>query len=269
MMNNEKEEKLFCENLNTTMKSICCKESVHVEGDETKYYVCDKCNKPCDAAYEGVAEQSSLQIILPNGDTVETTGEKQDIITETEFSPTEEIKFRHEALNSFRPFVRGFPFKGNTIAQALTTEGVADDIIISVGMEQIDAMITPSPFEPDLYGFKMDKKDKLQSTYVSKRDNDTVIILKRVGEGNTGRWTLMSRSLDGNKVYFPEFPVFIPNDLAARFILIGLGVLPRVDLGEDGQGCENDIDKDGICPQCEGMGCCLKEMKATAQQEPE
>jgi len=29
-------------------KSKCCKASVRVEGKITKYYVCNKCNKPCD-----------------------------------------------------------------------------------------------------------------------------------------------------------------------------------------------------------------------------
>ena len=30
------------------MKSKCCNSTVRVEGDTTKYYVCDNCNKGCD-----------------------------------------------------------------------------------------------------------------------------------------------------------------------------------------------------------------------------
>lgn len=174
---------------------------------------------------------------------------------------TDEIIPRHQSLNNFRPFMRGFPFAGNTIAQALMIEDIQDDKLISVGIEQIDALLTPSPFEPDLYGFKMDRKDKTQKTYISKRDNDTVIILKKIHDNNTGMWSLMSRSIDGNRVYFPEFKIFLPNDLAARIVLISLGIMPRADLGDDGQGCIHDDDKDGICPNCEMLGYCMNEIK--------
>lgn len=32
------------------MKSSCCNEEVRVEGDTTKYFVCEKCGKACDEA---------------------------------------------------------------------------------------------------------------------------------------------------------------------------------------------------------------------------
>lgn len=32
------------------MKSNCCNAEMHVEGDETRYYVCNKCENACDRA---------------------------------------------------------------------------------------------------------------------------------------------------------------------------------------------------------------------------
>lgn len=32
--------------------SVCCNASVHVEGKETMYYVCDCCQKPADTKQE-------------------------------------------------------------------------------------------------------------------------------------------------------------------------------------------------------------------------
>ncbi len=41
--------KKYYENYDKIFKrSKCCNASVRVEGKVTKYYVCNKCNKPCD-----------------------------------------------------------------------------------------------------------------------------------------------------------------------------------------------------------------------------
>jgi len=241
--------------------SACCNAIVATSSDEPPVTICVGCGNPC-MTIEGRYFQATPLTSLP----VKTHLEEADAHQGT---VNDEIKFRHASLNSFRPFFKGFPFSGNTIYQALMTEDIQDDAVISVGMEQIDTILRPSPFEPEHYGFKMDKKDKMMQTYISARSNGTMIILKKKSDKNTGYWSLMSRSTDGNKVFFPEFQVFIPNDLAARILLTSLGMIPRADLGEDGQGGVNDEDKDGICPQCENVGYCVMDAKKVVADKTE
>lgn len=175
----------------------------------------------------------------------------------------------HTSQNNFLPYYKEYPFKANSIREALSTENIQDDVVISVGEEQIEALMTLKPFDPEDFGFKAHKiKEEFLEEFFLLSDNAECFI-KRGADFPKNYW-LISFKVKKTHTGFEPFDqkefhkmqpnachLFIPHDMAGRMILTGLGIIDRVDL-ENGKGCENDEDCDGVCPACEDSGTCTQ-----------
>jgi hypothetical protein len=171
----------------------------------------------------------------------------------------------HKSLNNFRSYYNGYPFGSNSIKEDLF---VCDDsILVDAAIEQIDSIMTLKPFDPEDFGFKPHKNSvEFLEEWVILNDNVDCFI-KRDASMSKDYWLFAFKV---RRTHLGEDPfeelitnvchMFIPNDMAGRIILTGLGIIKRRDIDDDKVSCVNDKDFDGICSLCEDMGCCMEDI---------
>jgi len=188
---------------------------------------------------------------------------------------------KHQSQNNFRPYFKEYPWKENIIDKALESEEVSDQTVINAAHEQIEALMTLKPFDPEDFGFKANKiLNEFLEEWVIITDN-VRCFLKRDQTLNKNYWKIVFKvkaTHIGEEVFDEEAwikmepnvaHVFIPHDLAGRMILTGLSVIARRDLDDEGKGCPDDDDFDGTCPFCENMGRCINNEKSIYQSKAE
>ena len=178
----------------------------------------------------------------------------------------------HDSQNNFRSYYRGYPFNGNAVDQAQASEETSDETVINAAHDQIEKILTMKPFDPEEFGFKF-HKDIWRGSHGEVDDAYHLVtskincMIRGIGNDHYGYWE-MSMHLEytertgddrtgGTQV---NIPLYIPNDLAGRIILTGLGIVPRRDLDSEGKGCSNDDNLDGICTLCESLGMCQNKL---------
>lgn len=156
----------------------------------------------------------------------------------------------HTSLNNFRSYYNGYPFKSNVIDEIQAVGEAADDTIIAAAHEQIESILTMRPFDPEEFGFKINS-----GKYVKLVNAAFYKMWQTPNATEYGSWTMESKCSGYDHI--PEIDLYIPNDLAGRIILTALGIVKRRDLDEEGKGCPDDHDLDGMCVLCESNGACL------------
>lgn len=158
----------------------------------------------------------------------------------------------HTSQNSFRSYYNGYPFKENIIDKASEVEETSDETIIAAGQEQIEAILTMKPFDPEEFGFKRSKNEAGDEQY-AKLTDIIHCLMRRDEKIEYGYWNIVLTNQDSKQDH-QVIPLYIPNDTAGRIILTGLGIVDRKDVQ-----CEDDADRDGVCLICENVGTCQKQ----------
>lgn len=158
----------------------------------------------------------------------------------------------HTSMNNFRSYYNGYPFKSNVIDEIQAVGEASDETIIAGAHEQIEAILTMKPFDPEEFGFK-EKGGIFEKDVEGTRFG----LCPNILNNKYGYWQLNITEPDQGWISKGFTELYIPNDLAGRIILTALGIVKRRDLDEEGKGCPDDTDLDGICTMCENNGTCL------------
>lgn len=160
----------------------------------------------------------------------------------------------HTSMNNFRSYYNGYPFKSNVIDEIQAIGEAADDTIIVAAHDQIEAILTMKPFDPEEFGFEPEKNVSGDEQYVKNNNGLNYMIWRNPGP-HYGYWNIAVQQFTGQEDQL--LVLYIPNDMAGRIILTALGIVPRRDLDENGKGCPDDDNLDGTCVMCENNGTCL------------